>query len=70
MIAFHTFTFYNLISAFVWGYDKVWFIGNDFMSKRFAQYFQNVMGDSEQLGYIKAHYDITGYCQGAVATIS
>ena len=42
----------------------MWIIGDDFMSKSFAQYFQNAFGDSGKMGYIRAHYDAIGYCQG------
>ena len=46
------------------GYDKVWFIGDEFMASSYTQYFNNAFGDNGQKGYVKAHYDVTGYCLG------
>ena len=40
------------------------------MAKSFAQYFQNAFGDNGRVGYIKAHYDVTGYCQGQSKAIN
>ena len=40
------------------------------MAKSFAQYFQNAFGDNGKMGYIKAHYDTVGYCQGQTKAIN
>ena len=48
----------------------MWVIGDDFMAKSFAQYFQNAYGDNGKVGYIRAHYDVTGYCQGKTKAIN
>ena len=54
----------NLLEQF--GFDCL----HDFMLKSYAQYFQNAFGDNGKLGYIKAHYDTTGYCQGQTKAIN
>ena len=53
---------FYLISDTVKAYDRVWILGDDFMSKSYAQYFQNAYFDGGKLSYLKAHYDITGIC--------
>ena len=45
-------------------YDRVWFIGDVFFSNTYTKYFKNAFGDEGQLGYIRAHYDVTGFCLG------
>ena len=32
------------------------------MANTYAQYFQNAFGDHGKVGYLRAHYDITDYC--------
>ena len=53
-----------LFSDNIRAYDKVWVIGDAFVARSFAQYFQDAFGmDGKKVGYIRAHYDVTGYCQ-------
>ena len=54
-----------IFAAIIRGYDQVWIIGDDFMAKSFAQYFQDAYSQDGKIGYIRAHYDVTGYCQSA-----
>ena len=58
--------FYNFILLdTVRGYDKIWIIGDQFMSESYAQYFQNAFGDNGKINYMRAHYDVTGFCQAS-----
>ena len=45
-------------------YEKVWMIGDEFMTGTYAQYFQNAFGDNGKVGYIRAHYDATAFYKG------
>ena len=51
-------------------YDKVWFIGDEFMTKSYAQHFQNAYvekdSDFTNLGYVKSHYDTYAICNGSL----
>ena len=53
-----------LIPDTVDAYERIWIIGDKFVESTFAQYFQNVYGDNMKKSYLKAHYDVTGYCPG------
>ena len=55
----------NIFTANTPGYDKVWFLGDKFMSKSFGQYFQDINRNGENLSYIRQHYDTTGSCSGS-----
>ena len=37
------------------------------MVKSFSQYFQNAFSEDGKTGYIRAHYDVSGYCSGNTA---
>ena len=39
-------------------------IGDGFIENSFAQYCQNAYGDNGKKSYLKAHYDVTGFCPG------
>ena len=48
-------------------YEKVWIIGDDFMSQSFTQYFQDSFCSEEgKTGYIRSHYDVTGFCNSRI----
>ena len=49
----------------------MWIIGDDLMSRSYAEHFQNAfmmdeIAENCNLGYIKAHYDCTPFCNGSV----
>ena len=44
-------------------YDTVWFVGDQFFSETFTQYFQNASSREDKTSYIRAYYDTIGYCQ-------
>ena len=39
----------------------MWFLGDDFMTRSFTQYFMNAFGENGKTGYVRAHYDVTGF---------
>ena len=41
-------------------------MGDQFVATSFGQYFQDAFGgpSGHATGYIRAHYDVTGYCRG------
>ena len=41
-------------------------MGDDFVANSYGQYFQNAFGDNGRVGYIKAHYDVTGLCNARI----
>ena len=50
----------NFIPALVWAYERCWIFGDYFGSRSFEQYFQ-ARKSVEYNGYVKAHYDTTGF---------
>ena len=42
----------------------MWIIGDEFVSDTYTQFFKNAFGDEGQIGYIRAHYDVTAFCLG------
>ena len=51
------------------GYEKIWFIGDEFMMSSFTQHFQHAFdaedSDFSNMGYIKSHCDVV--CKGSRA---
>ena len=45
----------------------MWILGDDFMSKSFGPYFQDIYQASENQGYIRAHMDVVGLCSGSTS---
>ena len=39
-------------------------IGDEFVSDTYTKYFKNAFGDEGQIGYIRAHYEVTAFCLG------
>ena len=55
--------------AEVRAYKKVWIIGDEFVAKSYGPYFQQCYGkdENDRPGYIKTHYDTTGFCSGSLS---
>ena len=49
-----------IILVSVAAYDRCWFFGDTFGSRSFKQYFK-ARASSDFNGYVKAHYDVTGF---------
>ena len=49
------------------GYERIWVIGDDFMAKSYAEHFQNAFDEKDMdynnAGFLKSHYDVTGFCR-------
>ena len=45
-------------------YERLWVIGDKFVEDTFGQYVQNAYGDDGKVSYMRAHYDVTGFCPG------
>ena len=45
-------------------YNRIWVVGDDFMSNLFGQYFQDIYNTSPRKGYTRTHYDVAGFCKG------
>ena len=42
-------------------YKRIWIIGDKFMTKTYSQHFLDAFGDNGKIGYLRAHYDVSGW---------
>ena len=47
-------------------YEKIWILGDNFVRASYSQYFQNAFNPDGKVGYIRAHYDITGFYKKSI----
>ena len=50
----------HLFAEYIKGYDKVWFMGDEFMTRSFEQYFKQ-QNHNEYAGYVRKYFEVANY---------
>ena len=58
--------FFLFLSDKVRAYDKVWFIGDEFMDTSFQKHFLDICNEDGKANYMTAHYDVTGFSKSTI----
>ena len=53
-------TLYIIIAGTIAGYEKVWFVGDSFITRSYQKYYRE-KEHSSYAGYVKENFQITGY---------